>query len=1181
VSPSDTGDVHAPYVQALADAGDWAGLVRYWMAHRHEAALDRAILVAERLAARDGHPWRRLLNWAIYGLAARQRRLWIMLTDFLAEVRLDPFDLEREPSEEMLAAWSGADHATLILLVLYPRVALCERAAGAVLAVQDQMLYLGLEAGEQAYELTEMVGDAAAGAFFRSALARGYRELSKWDKAQACYEEAVSCYRGLAARRPEVYQPDLAGTLNNLGTVLDNLWDLDGARACLEEALAIFRRLAEQRPDLYQPALAMTLLNLGNVQRVSGNPDDAQAHLDAALAIKRRLAEQRPEVYQPDLAGTLYNLGTVQLDSGDLDGARACLEEALAIFRPLAEQHPNVHQPNLAMVLTTLGIVQVELGELEGARAHVAEALAIRRYLAELRPEVYQLDLAKTFHVLGNVKAALGDPDGAQACYEEALASYRRLAAERPEVHRSDLAKGLSSLGDIRRHSGDPDGARAHFEEALAIQRHLAKQRPEVYQSDLAMTLNNLGTVVAAEFGDLHGARAHFEEALAIQRRLAEQRPEVYQPSLANTLHNLSNIQRDSGDPDGARAHLEAALVIRRRLAEQHPEVHRRHVATVLGSLGTVLQHLGDRDAARVHHEEALAIFRRLAEQRPEVHRPALAATLHNLGTVQLDLGDVDGARARFEEVTTLYSEVAAAWPTAHLSERQTCWAILGSLYRQPAATLGWPDYYKAREALRQARTCAELSRGRFRDPGQRRRVQGLALPVYDLLVQSCVDIWHVSGAAEALQEAIEVAEASRARNLMELLADEALQPTNAPPGLVQQFRSLRRRLRQAERRLQYEEGRPGGGRLARDPTAPTEAETRRIANARNLEAVSSPQPEALSAPSLDSLRQQIAPLEREYRELLARIRADYDPEFNPEQPVPPVTFQAARELLPADRSSTIVQYALTQDNGLALVVTGADILPVPLPGLSDRQAWELAGAWYVGYRYFAIRNAKNDPHGLEHGEEFLAKQVTGYEATFGLASAQALRDLCASVATWDEALPVLLEPVAERAVRPVVAALAGRDIGRLILSPNRALHLFPLHACRLADGRYLADACEVVYTPSLSILSRCAARRRRERRRLLLVENPTCDLPFTEVEGAALRRLYPEHKALFGGHATKEHLQRVAAACHVLNYSGHAVFNMQDPMGSALVLGDTVDPGQWLTLRDIFCSRCICRRTS
>src|SRR4051812_40331832 len=48
-------DVHAPYVQELVAKQDWAGLVRYWLAHqRHSPALDAAIELVrgqEQLAA--------------------------------------------------------------------------------------------------------------------------------------------------------------------------------------------------------------------------------------------------------------------------------------------------------------------------------------------------------------------------------------------------------------------------------------------------------------------------------------------------------------------------------------------------------------------------------------------------------------------------------------------------------------------------------------------------------------------------------------------------------------------------------------------------------------------------------------------------------------------------------------------------------------------------------------------------------------------------------------------------------------------------------------------------------------------------------------------------------------------------------------------------------------------------
>ena len=192
--------------------------------------------------------------------------------------------------------------------------------------------------------------------------------------------------------------------------------------------------------------------------------------------------------------------------------------------------------------------------------------------------------------------------------------------------------------------------------------------------------------------------------------------------------------------------------------------------------------------------------------------------------------------------------------------------------------------------------------------------------------------------------------------------------------------------------------------------------------------------------------------------------------------------------------------------------------------------------------------------------------------------------------------MPHLLQPVAERAVHPVADALRGLGFRRLILCPNRALHVFPLHACpldkvphlegndpdqtevlnRMLDDapqrqpRYLADEYEVLYTPSLSILHRCSTRRR-EGRRLLLVENPTGDLPLAGVEGALARRHYPDHQVLRGHEATRERILSEAAKYQIMQYSGHARFDPEDPLSSALILGDEQRPDSWLPLRTIF----------
>ncbi len=283
------------------------------------------------------------------------------------------------------------------------------------------------------------------------------------------------------------------------------------------------------------------------------------------------------------------------------------------------------------------------------------------------------------------------------------------------------------------------------------------------------------------------------------------------------------------------------------------------------------------------------------------------------------------------------------------------------------------------------------------------------------------------------------------------------------------------------------------------------------------------------NAGALSQHRESLSHLEMQERSLRDQIR-EYDPVFDPDTPILPIDLQAVRSLLPADKSTAFVQFTLTRERAFALLITRDELDAIPLPGLSLSQVRPLLYNW--------LRT-----HYLESQR-------------------------------WPTALPGLLAPVAEQAVWPLEDWLSKRNIELVIVAPHRALHLFPLHACKLPEGDCWLDRREIVYTPSLSILHRCASRPRTTGARLLLVENPTNDLPFTEVEGAQLRRLYrsptPIHHYAFD--ANREKFLKDAAACNVLSYTGHAAYDLNTPLESGLVLQSKSDRSQWLTLRDIFC---------
>ena len=408
-----------------------------------------------------------------------------------------------------------------------------------------------------------------------------------------------------------------------------------------------------------------------------------------------------------------------------------------------------------------------------------------------------------TLNNLGNGQWGLHRFEDAVASFEEALAIRRQLAAIHPDVYLPNVAATLNNLGNVQSDLHRSEGAVTSYEEAVAICRQLAAVRPDVYLPHVAMTLNNLGTVQR----DLHRferAVANYEEALAIRRQLAAIHPDVYLPNVATTLNNLGNVQSELHRCEVAMASFEEALAICRRLAAARPGVYLSDVAITLNNLGTVQRDLHQFEGAAASYEEALAAYRQLAAARPDVYLPNVAMTLNNLGIVQSDLHRFQGAVASYEEAREIYEEHKEQLGSAHLMDRIFMYGNYARLVLQDRPEQNWPDYGLARELLREGCDLAESFRSMFSDPRERIRVQHEEYALYALRVQvslKCGELFHDSTAYE---EALEAAEASRSRSLLDALAQQIL-PEGVPFDLQQNFLKLQRNLRRAQRRLHQE----------------------------------------------------------------------------------------------------------------------------------------------------------------------------------------------------------------------------------------------------------------------------------------------------------------------------------------------------------------------------------------
>ncbi len=452
---------------------------------------------------------------------------------------------------------SSEESLTMELAHLDVFTRLCESFRSYPIDLQSDALEMGLQACGHAIQVARALEALPCTAFYTSFMARGLRGKGLWEPACDAYRAALAIYRALTQSRPDVYRPDVAMTLNNLGIALHDLRDLEDARATFIEALRIRRELAQSRPDVYQPDVAVTLNNLGIVLSDLRALEDARAAHTEALRIRRELAQSHPDVYRPKVADTLNNFATVLRKLHALEDARAAYTEALHIRRELAQSRPDVYRPDVAMTLTNLGNVLRDLRALEDARAAHTEALRIRRELAQSRPDVYRPDVAMTLTNLGNVLCDLRALEEARATHTEALLIYRELARSRPHVYQPDMAMTLNGLGAALSDLRAFEDARAVYTEALMIYRGLAQFRPDVYRPDVAMTLNNLGNVLRGLCAP-EDARDCFRNSLDLY--LSTERGQELWIDASLPCANLGRLARDHGQVDEARLRAEQAL---------------------------------------------------------------------------------------------------------------------------------------------------------------------------------------------------------------------------------------------------------------------------------------------------------------------------------------------------------------------------------------------------------------------------------------------------------------------------------------------------------------------------------------------------------------------------------------------------------------------------------------------
>jgi tetratricopeptide (TPR) repeat protein len=215
-----------------------------------------------------------------------------------------------------------------------------------------------LELVDKAYEIVDREQNSNEYAEILTYKAYLLNALGNAKEALPYFKQALEMYQRLY----EEDHPDVADSLNNMGSVLKSLGNA-------KEALPYYKQALEMRQCLYEedhPDVADSLNNMGYVLASLGNAKDVLPYFKQALEMRQRLYEED----HPDVAESLNNMGSVLKSLGNAKDALPYYKQALEMRQCLYEEdHPDV-----AGSLYNTGALLYEFKQCHKAKGFLEEA---------------------------------------------------------------------------------------------------------------------------------------------------------------------------------------------------------------------------------------------------------------------------------------------------------------------------------------------------------------------------------------------------------------------------------------------------------------------------------------------------------------------------------------------------------------------------------------------------------------------------------------------------------------------------------------------------------------------------------------------------------------------------------------------------------------------------------------
>ncbi|MBD2165342.1 CHAT domain-containing protein [Calothrix membranacea FACHB-236] len=601
-------------------------------------------------------------------------------------------------------------------------------------------------------------------------LQQGEELLDKYQSQAALktFQQALKIYRQIK------YRPGEGRTLKGIGNVYYDLHDFNQAISYQQQALEIAQSTKDR--DL----AARALNNLGINYRALGNLPQAIAYYEKALAIAREIKNLDRE------ASTLENLGYTHV-SVNLPKAIDYLEQAVVVLRKQSVGSPDTQlrlrkqETDILIALARnyyltgvyKGVVEsqvpggsfdraiatyqqaITIAKQTGDRRQLAEALlglgnmynAKSKYTEAVEPlqqalKIFQTDqkspskLRDTLSKLGEVYKSLRQPESALKYYQQSLAIAKTIPASSPlERVEKNKEQGLliANIGNIYSDTGKYDQAIQSYQDALGILQSSLKQVEQItdtskkFSVDLAKQQLNQGIKFSyAQMCLAYKSLGQFEES---KQACAEISPNI----------KSLNIKNKSNRPSKTSPELEEAL---QKLNEAQALGKPEMVAFALAQIGDAYAKLQESDRAWEYYQKAI----KLSQEYPQFQQ-----------YIFFKVGEFYENQQKYDLAINFYRQAALS---ARKAQKKFDEALMFhqvgitsyAAGKLPEATVALYETIKVYESIR-----IDLT-----DKSQ--------ISIFETQAQTYSLLQRVLIAQNKIDEALEVAERSRARAFVNLL---------------------------------------------------------------------------------------------------------------------------------------------------------------------------------------------------------------------------------------------------------------------------------------------------------------------------------------------------------------------------------------------------------------------------